>query len=334
MSAIDGKRTLAEILKVAGKDVDERRALRFFRATLAIRPGRLQRIACCKLIKLDSMDSTITALPFAAAMLIGMLICLDIGRRVGRRHQARDPQLMSTHSSVDGAVFALYGLLLAFTFSGAPQRLDMRRHLIAQEANAIGTAYLRLDLLSADQQPALRQLFRNYLDSRLEIYRKFRDVDAAKAELAISEQLQREIWIQAITATRSADSHSEVGKLLLPSVNEMIDIANTRTMAARIHPPTIIFALLFVLAMVCSLLSGYGMAASRERSWLHIIAFVMIAVITVFVILEIEYPRIGFHSTKPIRPGVGRFATKYAMNRGQLTCFWRRIRVDALGRNI
>ena len=73
MSAIDGKRTLAEILKVAGKDVDERRALRFFRATLAIRPGRLQRIACCKLIKLDSMDSTITALPFAAAMLIGMV---------------------------------------------------------------------------------------------------------------------------------------------------------------------------------------------------------------------------------------------------------------------
>jgi hypothetical protein len=48
---------------------------------------------------------------------------------------------------------------------------------------------------------------------------------------------------------------------------------------------------LFVLALVCSLLAGYGMAGSRQRSWLHIMAFVAIAVITVFVVFELEYPR-------------------------------------------
>jgi hypothetical protein len=239
------------------------------------------------------MDRMINALPFAAAMFVGMLICLEIGRRVGMRQLIKDPQLMSSHSSVDSAVFSLYGLLLAFTFSGAPARLDTRRQLIAQEANAIGTAYLRVDLLPADEQPAMRQRFREYVDSRLETYRKFPVVEAAEAEFAKSAQLQKEIWNQAVAATRSSNSYPEAGRLVLPALNEMIDITTTRTMAARIHPPLIIFALLFVLALVCSLLAGYGMAVSKQRSWLHIIAFTAIAVITVFVILEIEYPRMG-----------------------------------------
>jgi hypothetical protein len=240
------------------------------------------------------MDRMINALHFAAAMFVGMLICLEIGRRVGIRQLVKDPQLMSSHGSVDSVVFSLYGLLLAFTLSGAPARLDTRRQLIAQEANAIGTAYLRLDLLPVDEQPAMRQRFREYLDSRLEIYRKFPDIEAVEGELAKSEQLQKEIWNQAVAATRSSNSRAEAGRLLLPALNEMIDITTTRTMATRIHPPLIIFALLFVLALVCSLLAGYGMAVSKQRSWLHIMAFTAIAVITVFVILEIEYPRTGF----------------------------------------
>jgi protein-S-isoprenylcysteine O-methyltransferase Ste14 len=82
--------------------------------------------------------------------------------------------------------------------------------------------------------------------------------------------------------------------LLLPALNAMIDITATRTMAARIHPPPIIFALLFVLALVCSVLAGFGMAGGKQRSWLHIVAFAAVTVISAYVILDIEYPRTGF----------------------------------------
>lgn len=244
------------------------------------------------------MDRTITALPFAIAMFIGMLLFLELGRKLGKRALQRDPQLMASKNVVDGAVFALYGLLLAFTFSGAPGRLDKRRELVAVEANAIGTAYLRLDLLSPEAQPAIRDLFRKYLDTRISAYRKLPDIEAAEKELAVSEKLQKEIWTQALVATRSSGLHPEAGKLLIPALNEMFDITTTRTMAARIHPPTIIYGLLFFMALVCSTMAGYGMAVSKERSWLHIISFALIAVITVFVVLEIEYPRIGFLSVE------------------------------------
>jgi len=239
------------------------------------------------------MDYVIPSFSFAVAMFAGMLICIALGRLIGKRHLAKDPLLMSTHTSVDSAAFALYGLLLAFTFSGAPTRLNTRRELIGQEANAIKTVYLRLDLLHADQQPLMRQLLRDYLDSRLKIFHEFRDLPAAMSEYVKSTQLQYEIWTHAVEATRSTGPHPEAGKLLLPALNDMINITTTRTMAERIHPPPIIFGLLFLVALVCSLLAGYGMAVSKRHSWLHIFAFTMIAVFTVFVILEIEYPRMG-----------------------------------------
>jgi hypothetical protein len=240
------------------------------------------------------MDPVIPDLPFAASMFAGMLICLEIGRRLGMRSLAKDPQgAMSGLGVMQGAVFSLYGLLIAFTFSGAPARFDTRRKLVVEEANAIGTAYMRLDLLPTESQPALRELFREYMDSRLEAFRKLPDYNAAMAQLAKSEKLQMDIWTEAVAASRLPGSNSGADKLVLPALNDMIDITSTRTMSMRIHPPLVIFELLFFLALVCSLLAGYGMAASKYRSWLHITAFAGGAVISVFVILEIEYPRAG-----------------------------------------
>ena len=241
------------------------------------------------------MDYVIRPLPIAVSLFVGMLICIKLGRRLGMLKLAKDPETaMSGISTVEGAVFALYGLLIAFTLSGAPARLDMRRQLIAEEANTIGTAYLRLDLLTADAQPAMRELFRKYLDSRLEVYRMLPNIEAAEGELSMSAKLQNEIWAGAVAATRLPDVHPEATRLLLPALNEMIDITTTRTMAARIHPPLIIFVLLVLLALVCSLLAGYDMGASKQPNWLHVLLFAAITVVSVYAILEIEYPRAGF----------------------------------------
>ena len=73
----------------------------------------------------------------------------------------------------------------------------------------------------------------------------------------------------------------------------MIDMATTRTMMLQMHPPRIIYFLLFGLGLLCSLLAGYRMSSGQRRSWLHILGFTVITTIIVYVILDVEYPRTG-----------------------------------------
>ena len=226
-------------------------------------------------------------------LFLGMLLAMEVGRRMGARRLVTDPGgARAGTGAVEGAVFALLGLLLAFTFSGAASRFDDRRHLVTEEANAIGTAWLRIDVLPAHAQPPLRHLFREYVDSRLATYRNVADVDATRAELVRDQELQREIWTQAVNAARDSGSQP-AHMLLLPALNDMIDITTTRAMATQIHPPPIIFIMLSVLALAGATLVGYGMAEARTRNWLHSVGFAAVMAVAIYVILDIEYPRLG-----------------------------------------
>jgi hypothetical protein len=119
------------------------------------------------------MSHAVIVFVFTSGLFLGMLLFMEIGRRVAVRRMREDTGAAGEGvGTVDGAVFALLGLLIAFTFSEASSRFDTRRQLIVEETNDIGTAYLRLDLLPADLQPALRESFRRYLDARIEVYRE------------------------------------------------------------------------------------------------------------------------------------------------------------------
>ena len=238
------------------------------------------------------MNFTFIAMLFAGGLLFALLLFMEIGRRLGVRRAAREGQAAPAGAGVvDGAVFALLGLLIAFTFSGAASRFDVRRGLIVEEANAIGTAYLRIDLLPAAAQGDLRESFRRYLDARLAAYRAVPDLDAANAEFARATALQQEIWRNAIAASTGSQAAT---MLLLPALNQMIDITTTRAMAAQTHPPLVVFALLFALALLGALLAGHAMAGAKRRDWIHMATFALALAGAVFVILDIEYPRLGF----------------------------------------
>jgi hypothetical protein len=240
------------------------------------------------------MNHALSVLLITFGLFLGMLLFLEIGRRIAVRRMKEDTGTAGEGiGAVDGAVFALLGLLLAFTFSGASTRFDTRRQLIVEETNDIGTAYLRLDLLPADLQPALRESFRRYLDTRIEVYRKLPDIAAAKESLAKANELQIQIWRQAVAASRAEGAPPAAPILLLPALNAMIDITTTRTMATQMHPPAIVFAMLFGLALAASLLAGYGMTGSKVRRWFHMLGFALVMAFAVFVILDIEYPRLG-----------------------------------------
>jgi len=226
----------------------------------------------------------------ALGLILGMIGVMQTGWRIGRKFQdeSRKPANVQT---IGTAVFALLGLLIAFTFSNALSRFEVRRTLIVQEANNMGTAFLRIDLLAPEAQPKMRELFRNYLESRLAAYRYIPDLKAAMKELDRGSQLQQQIWSHAVNHCRGEPTPCAL--LLLPALNSMIDVTTTRTMLSQFHPPTIVFVLLILFSLTAALLAGYEMAAG-SHSWIHIIGFSLAMAITIYVILDVEYPRIGF----------------------------------------
>jgi hypothetical protein len=239
------------------------------------------------------MDHALKTVLSATGLFLGMLLCMELGRRIGLASLKKDPD--GAHKgvgAVEGAVFAILGLLIAFTFSGAATRFEARRQLIGQETNAIGTAYLRISILPESTQEELRGLFRRYVDTRIAAYRNMENQAETRAWLDKQATLQADIWSKAVSACSRTGVPTSAAMLMLPALNNMIDITTTRAVAIQNHPPDIIFILLGGLSLFSALLAGYGMSC-RGRSWLHIITYAVIVSITVFVILDLEYPRRG-----------------------------------------
>ena len=225
-------------------------------------------------------------------MLGGMLLALEVGFRVGRKRRLqRTGETNDEIGAVVAAILGLLGLTLAFTFSAASERLTARRAQIVEEANAISTAYLRVDLLASEDQPALRALFHDYVASRIGAFDRFNDRKASRAAHDRSAHLQGEIWHRSIAAARA--SPNRAAPLFLDSLNKMIDITTTRDLATTTHAPGLVTALLVALSFMGSLLAGDTLALKGRRNMLHMGLFALAIAATVYVVIDLEYPRVG-----------------------------------------
>lgn len=226
----------------------------------------------------------------AVGIFVGMIGLLELGRRLGGARQAADDGKRAGLGSIEAAIFGLMGLLIAFTFSGAASRYEQRRQLIVDEANAIGTAWLRVDLAPPAAQAGLHDLLRRYLDERLATYARWQDVEAVQTSLDRTAAAQAELWAQATSACR--ERPDAVTAQLVPALNDVFDIATTRTMYREAHTPVVVYLVLAVLAFASALLAGIAVAGA-SRSWVHMIGFPLLLSITIYVILDLEYPRVG-----------------------------------------
>ena len=226
-------------------------------------------------------------------LFAGILASLEIGFRIGRENSRKNPSLpFEGTGAMEAAIFSLLGLLLAFSFSGATARFDARRQLIVQEANTISTAYQRLDLLPAADQPAFRHLFREYLDARLQGFQRILDRPAADQDFARAAQIEQQIWSQALVAALKDPSH-DVSRLLLPALNQLSDVANQRAIALQSYMPELIFWLLVCVTLMSAVLAGHAMARRERRSWLHMVLFSAIISLTISIMFDFNYPRYG-----------------------------------------
>jgi hypothetical protein len=248
------------------------------------------------------MNYILAFLLIAGGLFAGILFLLEAGGRLRIWRGATPPGTAAAGSGaavLEAAVFGLMSLMIAFTFNGASSRFDERRHQAVEETNAIASAYLLIDVLPADAQPVLRDKFRQYVDARLAFYRDLTTVDQAKADLARATALQHEIWSLAVAATQKASTPAAM-TLVLSALNAMFDMTTTRTVALETHPPSIIFAMLGILVLSCSMIAGDAMAGSGARHWLQKLVFAVMMTIVIYVIIDIEYPRMGLITVETV----------------------------------
>jgi hypothetical protein len=224
----------------------------------------------------------------ALVLFATLVVCLDIGYRLGLRRIRTTPNAHEGFGAIEAAVFGLFGLLVSLSFFGAATRLDARRQLMVRETNAIADAYMRVDLLPSAEQPELRRLFREYLDARLSVSQN-PDEAVVESEFHHATQLQRAIWLRAVGA-----NHEGVpgAALLLASVNQMAGIEEEQAIAMQTHLPLLVFYLLVAAALLSALVAGFGMARG-SRNWLSVLVYASIVTLTLYVMVDMEFPRRG-----------------------------------------
>lgn len=225
-------------------------------------------------------------------LFAGMLLCFHLGRLWGRRQDGTGDS--NDAGTTTGTIFALLGLLVAFLFSGAYSRFEGRRDIIVQEANAIGTVYLRVDLLPQVLQPAFRAQMREYTLLRGDFFNQLQHGRKEVNEnLAQTTRLQTEIWHQAVVGS-SGPEYNSARMLLIPALNEMFDIASTRTDAVKTHPPPLIFYTLMGIALLCAWMGGYAARKSPRSMIIHSAVFAFAIAMMVYLIADIEFPSQGW----------------------------------------
>jgi uncharacterized protein YneF (UPF0154 family) len=235
----------------------------------------------------------ITSALTALGLGLGLWGGIELGYRYGRAELAKNPDRdLQGIGAIENTIYGLLGLILAFTFTGALGRFDMRRQLIVKEANAIGTAYLRLDLLPSSDQQKLRPLYRQYTQLRIDLYKRYDDENFFNQSLSASLNLQSQIW-QISTASVLSIQNPSIISAVINATNEMIDVTNERLQESRTHPPSVVYFLLVSLTIVSGLMIGFNMSVGKRRSPYHILLFCLIIAGTVFIIIDLEYPRRG-----------------------------------------
>jgi hypothetical protein len=227
----------------------------------------------------------------APALFVSVLVMMEVGHRYRLvSHDPNDPESSAGVGPAIGTVLALMGLVLAFCFSSAAARLDASRKTILDEANAIETAWLRIDVADKEAQPRLKELFRQYVDARIHAY-DAPGLAAYREQFAASSALLKQIWALAVEAAPASRPQDRI--LFLPSINAVGDGAAARTISLSTHLPPAVLAFLFGTVMIGSMLIGTMLCCAGSRHWFYRVVIAIVLSSVVYSIVDMEYPQLG-----------------------------------------
>ncbi len=227
-------------------------------------------------------------------LFIAMIMLNEVGFRIGRFVQSSTAsEVKSLTGSIQASILGLLALLLGFTFSMSMQRYDNRSMALIDEANAIGTAVLRVQLLPEKYRDEADRLFQEYVGLRLDIGQidltKTEERDKYNKKIA---NVQDKLWSLAISATE-IDPRPVTTGAFLKSLNDVIDSQGKRNALLRMQVPEVVLLLLFVVFISSGGILGYSAGLSGTRMIAPIVLVSILITLIVFIIIDLDRPKRG-----------------------------------------
>ena len=237
-------------------------------------------------------NGPLDALPLWAlfvSILVVVLVSVEGGYRLGKYRRARhEEEKEAPLGTMVGATLGLLAFILAFTFGLAAARFDARRQVLLDEANAIGTTYLRAGMLP-EGRDEVRRLLRDYVSARLEAVRSGNFAEGMRR----SEDIQQQVWTKAENVAQKNPDSIIVG-LFVQSLNETIDLHAKRVQAAvRSRIPGAIWLGLFAVAALSLTAMGYFEGLAGTRRSLAVIAVAVAFSVVIELIADLDRPQEG-----------------------------------------
>ncbi len=227
--------------------------------------------------------------------LLVLWLAALLGVRLRASRSPMDPDERNDYDVIVAAALTLLGLIIGFTFSMAISRYDQRKNYEEEEANAIGTEYLRADLFPAADAAKIHQALRSYLDLRIAFYntRKGSELRQVNADTA---RIQSELWNMAETSARA--NPTPVAALVVAGMNDVLNRQGYTQAAWWNRIPIAAWGLLFAIAIACNLLVGFS-AHRVDSSARRYLVLPLIVAIAFLLIADIDSPRGGIIRVRP-----------------------------------
>jgi len=232
------------------------------------------------------------ALPVGAVFILFALVamvCYEAGFRLGRWWQDREPGEQEGPTGVlVGSILALLAFLLAVTMGMASDRFDARRAIVLAEANSIGTTYLRAGYLPEDATAQIRELLREYVPLRIQLTASG-DMDA---DIKKSEDILTRLWTITEDVAKTTN-RGDIVSTFVESVNETIDLNESRVTARNARVPETVVLLLFIGSALSLGMLGYSAGLTRRRSLLSAAVLIIALGAVLTIVVDLDRPREG-----------------------------------------
>lgn len=230
---------------------------------------------------------------FVLAIITFVLIigCYTFGHhRRGFLLKKYPDQVGKDTGTMTGALLALLGLMLAFSFSMSNSRFDARRQVIIEGANAIGTVILRTEMYPDSVRNLLRSSMKEYVEARIVVFERSHNEEELQVNQARLDSISKSVWM-IVASYAKIDPTTVRTSELIPALNEMIDIVTTRRATFEATIPD---SILYFLLLLC-LTSAFLLAHDRKTNadWVVVVGFALMLSATIFTIIDLDRPQNG-----------------------------------------